>query len=194
MQQFLKKLDIGFADLYVVGLILCVGAAEVAHLAGLFLGVSIGRISILWAGLAAALLIAWGILWFLGRRRERGISCHKALPLVFIVLVLVQMIYLFCMQQVITPGDITLETVVTFLREDGIHKVNPLTGSAYVNPSIRFYLLTPYMRCCVSLPDLCRRFWFTIWFLYLCWEAVILHTTSFREFCLRSIWESDIRL
>lgn len=143
MQQFLKKLDIGFADLYVVGLILCVGAAEAAHLAGLFLGLSIGQISILWVGVAVVLLLAWAILWFIGRRRKEGTSCHKALPLVFMGLVLIQMIYLFCMQQVVTPGDITLETVSTFLQADGIHKVNPLTGSAYVNPiSTKYKILS----------------------------------------------------
>lgn len=143
MQQFLKKLDIGFADLYVVGFILCVGAAEAAHLAGLFLGLSIGQISFLWVGFAVVLLLAWGILWFLGKRRQGGVSCHKALPLVFMGLVLIQMIYLFCMQQVVTPGDITLETVSTFLQTDGIHKVNPLTGSAYVNPiSTKYKILS----------------------------------------------------
>lgn len=143
MQQFLKKLDIGFADLYVIAFLLCIGAAEVAHLAGVFLGRNMKTVSFLWAGLFLVLMVIWLILWRCGRKKENAGRCHKALPLVFLGLVLVQMLYLFCMQQVYTPGDITLETVVTFLQEDGIHRVNPVTGAAYVNPiSTRYKILS----------------------------------------------------
>lgn len=143
MQQFFRKLNIGFADLYVTGLLLCIGAAEVSHLAGLFLGWQMGRVSLVWAGLSAVLmLLCVGIWWKFRAKGTNGKPCHKALPLVFVLLVLVQMLYVYCMQQVATPGDITLETVATFLQEDGIHKVNPLTGGAYVNPlSMRYKIL-----------------------------------------------------
>lgn len=143
MQQFFEKLNIGFSDLYVTGFILCIGAAEVAHFAGLFLGMNMSLVSALWAGLFAVLLLLCVGLWWRFRSKNRQIAaCHKALPMTFVLLVLVQMLYLFCMQQVSTPGDITLETVVTFLHEDGVHKVNPLTGGAYVNPlSMRYKIL-----------------------------------------------------
>ncbi len=143
MQQFLKKLNIGFADLYVTGFIVCIGAAEVAHFAGLFLGTNMSVVSAVWAGLFGVLLLLCIGLWWRFRSREAQMyPCHKALPIAFVALVLVQMLYLFCMQQVNTPGDITLETVVTFLHEDGIHKVNPLTGGAYMNPlSMRYKIL-----------------------------------------------------
>ena len=143
MQQFFRKLNIGFADLYVTGLIMCIGAAEAAHLAGMFFGWDMGRVSVLWAALFAVLLIGGIVIWWRFRRSDfKGQACHKALPLTFLFLVLVQMLYLYCMQQVTTPGDITLETVTTFLHEDGIHKVNPLTGGAYINPlSMRYKIL-----------------------------------------------------
>ena len=143
MQQFFEKLNIGFADLYVTGFILCIGAAEVAHFAGLFLGMNLSVASIIWGGIFTVLLLGWIGLWCRFRGKGEMVQpCHKALPLMFVVIVLVQMLYLFCMQQVSTPGDIMLETVETFLHEDGIHKVNPLTGSAYVNPlSMRYKIL-----------------------------------------------------
>ncbi len=135
MQQFMKKLNIGFSDLYVTGLIMCIGAAEAAHLAGLFLCWNIRMVSVVWVSLfAILLLLCVGIWWRFRRRDFNGKACHKALPLSFVLLVLVQMLYLYCMQQVVTSGDITLETVNTFLYADGIHKVNPLTGGAYINP------------------------------------------------------------
>lgn len=143
MQQFFNKLNIGFSDLYVTGLILCIGTAEIAHLAGLFLGMDVGTVSVIWAGLFAVLLLLGVVIWWRFRTKAVKIpSCHKALPVVFVLLVLLQMLYVFCMQKVNTPGDITLETVGTFLYEGGIHRVNPLTGGAYVNPiSMRYKIL-----------------------------------------------------
>ncbi len=135
MQQLIRKMDISLADLYVAGFIVCIGAAEVAHLAGLFLGLGMGEVTIIWAGIFALLLLGCGIIWWkLGRKPRGEQPCHKGLPICFLLLVLFQMLYIFCMQQVVTSGDITLETVTTFLYEDGIHRVNPVTGGAYVNP------------------------------------------------------------
>lgn len=143
MQQLMQKLDITLADLYVLGFIVCIGAAEAAHLAGLFLGLGINAVSILWAGLFVVLLLFCVLFrWKSGRKKETVRACHKALPMVFLGMVLVQMLYIFCMQQRITPGDITLETVTTFLHENGIHRMNPVTGGAYVNPlSMRYKIL-----------------------------------------------------
>ncbi|MBQ8822383.1 MAG: hypothetical protein IJZ82_07045 [Lachnospiraceae bacterium] len=143
MQQFVKKLDISFADLYVTGVIACIGAAEVAHLAGLFLGLGMGTVSLIWGGFFALLLLFCILVWWkLGRRDRKLVPCHKGLPIGFLLLIFVQMLYIFCMQQLVTPGDITLETVTTFLQEDGIHRVNPLTGGAYINPlSMRYKIL-----------------------------------------------------
>lgn len=143
MQQLVKKLDISLADLYVIGFIVCIGAAEVAHLAGLFLAQGMTIVSMVWVSLFALLMLALVLFWWKFVRREREMRhCHRALPLVFLVLVFLQMLYIFCMQQLVTAGDITLETVTTFLHEDGIHLVNPVNGRAYVNPlSMRYKVL-----------------------------------------------------
>lgn len=143
MQQLMRKLDITLADLYVLGLIVCIGSAEVAHLAGLFLGLGMGSVSIIWGGLFAVLLLFCVIVcWKWGGKQKGVVSCHPALPISFLCLVLVQLLYIFCVQMPVTPGDIMVETVATFLHENGIHKVNPLTGGEYVNPlSMRYKLI-----------------------------------------------------
>ena len=143
MQQLMRKLDITLADLYVLGFIVCIGAAEAAHLAGLFLGLGINIVSMLWGGLFGIFLVLCMLFWWkFGKKKEAVRPCHRALPITFLLVVLVQMLYIFCMQQKITPGDITLETVTTFLHENGIHRINPVTGGAYVNPlSMRYKIL-----------------------------------------------------
>lgn len=50
------------------------------------------------------------------------------LPLVFLAFLLLQLLYVFCRNPLVVPGDITLETVQSFLTEDGIYRVLPLTG------------------------------------------------------------------
>ena len=64
MQQLMRKLDITLADLYVLGFIVCIGAAEAMHLAGLFLGLGINMVSVLWGGLFAILLLICVIFWW----------------------------------------------------------------------------------------------------------------------------------
>ncbi len=122
---------------YVLGVILCIGVAEVAHVTGMFLDFSMKKVgkvfSLMLLGLAlVALIIVAVVLW---KQRREGNSCRRTarektmLPFVFIGIIFLQILFIFCREPIIIPGDITLETVQSFLAEDGIYRVMPLTGS-----------------------------------------------------------------
>lgn len=122
---------------FVLGGIVCIGVAEAAHIAGMFLDLSIavtGRIFLLLVMCAAlAALLLWGVnLWKcrrLGEKVPKPTYEKTAIPFVFMVLVLIQALFLFCREPIIVPGDIIPETVQSFLTEDGIYRVMPLTGT-----------------------------------------------------------------
>lgn len=132
-----KNYDITAAEGFVLGTIVCIGLVQVGHMAGLFMNLSLKNVGIFLGGLclffvigSLAVLLAMLIkqrerftLWG-GRKKEKTI-----LPFVFIALALFQMLFVFCMKPLDTPGDITLETVQSFLAEDGIYRVMPLTGT-----------------------------------------------------------------
>lgn len=122
---------------YVPGGIVSIGVAEVAHVSGMFLNLSLkttGRIFIfLLLGVTLpALLIK--VLFIMKQKRmgmkpQRVVYEKTILPFVFIIIVLTQILFIFCREPIVIPGDITLETVQSFLAEDGIYRVMPLTGS-----------------------------------------------------------------
>lgn len=122
---------------YVLGEILCIGVAEVAHVTGMFLNFSMKKtekvFSLMLLGLViVALVIVALALW---KQRRGEIGCRRTakektmLPFVFIGIVFLQILFIFCREPIVVPGDITLETVQSFLAEDGIYRVMPLTGS-----------------------------------------------------------------
>lgn len=172
MRKTIGKSEIGFADLYVTGFVLCIGTAQVAHLAGSLMDMSIKKVSVLWAGLSVTLFAGWLFFWckaylqnaparqlrrhIMEKQSRQAIRCQRVIPLVFLVLLFFQLFWLFCIQRVNTAGDIMQETVATFLREDGIHKVNPLTGQAYVNPISLRYRIVGLPTLYASICSLCK--------------------------------------
>ena len=122
---------------YVLGEILCIGVAEVAHVIGMFLNFSVKKTGAIFSLMLLGLVLAASVVlaatfW---KQRKAGNSCLRIarektmLPFVFIGIMFLQILFIFCREPIVVPGDITLETVQSFLAEDGIYRVMPLTGS-----------------------------------------------------------------
>ena len=125
-------------DAWITGSLCCIGVAEVMHLLGTFGNLSLSRLTLLWHGGLAVLCIL-ALVLVIGtwrRHRERfQILPQKGgnfvLPGFFLLMVLIQAVYVYCMPAITVPGDITVETLRSFQAVDGIYQVNPLTGQAY---------------------------------------------------------------
>lgn len=129
---------IHLTDAWVMGGICCIGVAEALHLLGTFGALSLSRLLLLWHGTMAVLGVA-ALALTAGtyqRHRERfRILPEKGgsfvLPGVFLLSVLIQTVYVFCMPALPVSGDIMVETLCSFQAADGIYQINPLTGQAY---------------------------------------------------------------
>lgn len=124
----------GLTEGYMLGGIVCIGVTEVMHIAGLFLNMPISKIGtwLLLALIGLALIAFLVIIVPLLKRKEsewQKMACEKTVfPFAFMVVVLLQALFIFCREPIMIPGDIILETVRSFLAEDGIYRVMPLTG------------------------------------------------------------------
>ncbi len=131
-----QKCDITLSESAVLGIIAVIGISEVVHVAGFFMDFSLKKCSLLWGigllavGSAAGLIT----LLFLKDKKKRisllrtETSERTVIPFVFIGMLLVQLLFVYCVKPIVIPGDITLETVQSFLAEDGVYRVMPLTG------------------------------------------------------------------
>ena len=131
-----KREHTAISEGFVLGGIVCIGGTEVAHVAGLFLDLSLMNIScILGASLVGLALIALLLLIFdWWKQRDQELTKCPAnertmFPFAFIVVVFLQALFVFCREPIVIPGDIIPETVQSFLSEDGIYRVMPLTGT-----------------------------------------------------------------
>ena len=136
------------ADGILTGGLICIGLAEAAHLGAVVLGWSFSRCVLLFevavggmAFLAGGVLIA-GLL--LERRQSANREqkggkwtalkgkCSACLPIgMFALLVVGQLVMILKGQAVYMDGDLTLETVASFLDSDALYAVNPMTGRPY---------------------------------------------------------------
>ncbi len=131
-----QEYEITISEGFVLGSITCIGLTEVIHMIGMLgnlelvqvkalLGISVIALSCLAAVFIVTLFVKqkgrFGI--FLKKKNERTL-----VPFLFLVMLLVQLLFVYCMQAMVTPGDIILETVQSFLAEEGIYRVMPLTG------------------------------------------------------------------
>lgn len=149
------------ADRLIAGLTVMVGTAEAAHLAAVFLSYTFSDavklfLSAIAVLAAAALAVRLWLHGVLGRgrvdktRKARrsgmrgsaagrspgwsGAECTPFLmgaALVFALLVIYQIVTITSGDRVCPGGDMTVETVESFLATDGVYQVNPLTGRAY---------------------------------------------------------------
>lgn len=140
---------IHMTDAWITGGLCCIGLAEVLHLLGTFGHLSLGRLIMLWYGsLEVLCLLALALVvgaWRSHRERFRILPQKGGsfvLPGFFLLMVLIQIVYVYCMPAITAPGDITVETLRSFQATDGIYLVNPLTGQAYVQGmSTRYKIL-----------------------------------------------------
>lgn len=133
-----QKCPFGFVDSYLLGLVAGIGMAEAVHAVGLVMDMSLSKVGRLFALLVSvvtvvcAVISAYGYFKDKSRYRQPAVKekVKPAVLITFLVLVGVQAIFIYCMKVPVTSGDITLETVQSFLTEDGIYRVLPLTGVA----------------------------------------------------------------
>lgn len=123
-----------FGDYLLILAVVTLGLAEIMHAGALFLGWPISRCSKLFAVGFLVLLVA-GVAFgvYRGRKRERVRITGKSYGwYVLFALLLVSQIAFICLGNGgYRNGDMTVETVGSFLVHDGVYKVNPLTGNPY---------------------------------------------------------------
>lgn len=148
-----RKLYMG--DRLITGFVTILGTAEAAHLAALFLGRTFtDACSLFGAGIGALSLASLGVwLWLrtgdgkdVHRRGKRtlrrtgrtsggsGADCTPLFVgsfLLFCILVIYQIVTVTSGDSVNRTGEMTVETVQSFLDTDGIYLINPLTGRPY---------------------------------------------------------------
>ncbi len=136
----IKDRNFNWTDALLTGCLVCIGLAEAAHLAGLFLNWSFSMC----AGLFGAAAIVAGIPgtvillrdFFSRRSSKRKRQQNKKTSLLYQILIvlsgiliLLQIILILMRTEIYVEGDITLETVNSFLETNQIYQVNPLTGA-----------------------------------------------------------------
>lgn len=139
--------DMSLADGVLTGGMICIGLAEAAHLTAVVLGWSFSRcIKVFWIGIvvccaaALVLLLAGKKTVAFGKRHDGvrkadlsgKIFAARNLPwILFAAIALIQVIYVASMQSVSVAGDMTLESVNSFVNSDMVYEINPLTGKVY---------------------------------------------------------------
>lgn len=111
------------------------------HLAGCLLGWSFLAVTeLLLAEIAAAVLvlILSGLIAhknsIIGKpapENSKTSGRQQILTVVLVFFILLQVLWILTGERVWTDGDMTLETVNTFLKENSIYTVDPLTGEPY---------------------------------------------------------------
>ena len=141
----MKKLLTG--DCLIAGGILITGLAEAVHLAGVLLGWPFARCAAALGGLVCA--AAGAGICVLAVMRKRGKGFSRGLRnsgggesgqrsrgellswAAFAVLAASQLAFICAGDTACREGDMTVETVGSFLAMDGIYQVNPVTGANY---------------------------------------------------------------
>ncbi|MCH5341202.1 MAG: hypothetical protein J1E01_07030 [Acetatifactor sp.] len=131
------KEEFSFCDALLTGGIAVIGVAEMVHLSAVFGHLSLSRCALLFGGLTGILsvvsLAIWLIPYFLKKGSAEGRTLKKP-PLLFLLpalLFLGQAVYILLLSGIYLNGDMTMETVVSFLYSNEIYHVNPMTGAAY---------------------------------------------------------------
>lgn len=128
-------------DLAVTFFILIIGASEAAHLLGAFLRKPLAVCAVFFAvavGAACAIMILL-CLWYrksrnkaIGRFPASSAKGKDTVMLVVILLfILSQAVFIIWGKGVYRQGDMTVETVGSFLRSGSVYGLNPLTGNPY---------------------------------------------------------------
>ncbi len=128
------------AEGLIVGWLVVIGLAQVAHLAAVFLGWSLRKVTVLFAACCIVVALTGVLIGLAGAKAGKGVDerPHKSLTMrsyglitVWILLSVWQVMTIVSQESVYRVGDMTVETVESFLQTDGIYTVNPLTGRGY---------------------------------------------------------------
>lgn len=128
------------AECLIVGWLVVIGLAEAAHLAAVFLGWSLSKVTGAFAIAGLVISCVGCIVWLISRRsveKVKKTSPRELTPLrfgmilAFVLPVIWQIMTIVSQESVYRVGDMTAETVESFLEEDSIYAVNPLTGKPY---------------------------------------------------------------
>lgn len=128
-----KKHELMWQDYFIVGGIVILGLAEAANVLVAFLGCPLSwGIRCFFAALAGLVMFAMMVV-LRNRRKSRDLQTvgRPAPAFVFGVLVILQVVYIAGGRAVYHGGDMTMETVQSFLATDAAYMVNPMTGQAY---------------------------------------------------------------
>lgn len=132
-----------FGDYLIIGEIGIIGLAEAAHLACLFLNLPFSKGAMLFGISAAAMLVAGATFLTLRRLGRRSRLCRHSLTKagrgqseavllsLFGAIVASQLIFVGMGNTIYRQGDMTVETVGSFLATDAVYQVNPMTGMPY---------------------------------------------------------------
>ena len=145
-----EKMTFRISDILIGGSLIIIGLTEVAHLAGCLLGWSFLTATDLLLGEVVIFLLAAALLkWICSRKakqltdrkhltgeREHGAGSGEAtwtriLTGALAFLILLQILGILTGERAWLDGDMTVETVNTFLAENAFYTVNPLTGTTY---------------------------------------------------------------
>lgn len=130
--------QITFSEGAILGIIVCIGISEAVHILGMFKNVSLQVCNSLWGLFLLAVSVLSFILIFLFYKKQRdrlavwkvSTLAYSAIPFLFVGILLLQTLFVFCRNPIVISGDIMVETTRSFLSEDGIYRVLPLTGRA----------------------------------------------------------------
>lgn len=130
-------------DFLIAAEIVIIGLAGATHLAAIILGWTFTNCTWVFGVLVCvAAVLGGGYILFRRRafwgkgaspekkeaRSRRGEGCYYA---VFVLLFLSQLVFICIGDTNCRTGDMTVETVGSFLEEDGLYMVNPMTGAPY---------------------------------------------------------------
>lgn len=137
----MEKRD-SFADIIVLCFIMTIGAAEAAHLFGVFFHRTLSECTVIFGLLALAAAAAL-FFWTAVRHRRASLQSGSGkdrtslsrnetiLLFLFAVLVISQIFFIAAGKSIYTQGDMTMETAQSFLKTDAVYGANPLTGRVY---------------------------------------------------------------
>ncbi len=125
-----------FSDSCLLGMLIFMGIGEVAHLIGLFAKLTLTNTGVVFVVLSMIVTVVSFVFWGIRIRKKQrafflfsfGTELKWGAPFCFLVLLLGQLLFIYCRNPLVVSGDIIPETVRSFLAEDGIYKVLPLTG------------------------------------------------------------------
>lgn len=127
-------------DIIIMFFITCIGAAEISHIYGVFMHRSLSACIPVFLGMVLVFALAAIVFAFFTMRKKKETTAKGSitsgwivLMAIMVLLVVSQTLFLLFQTKELIRGDMTVETVNSFLGTNAIYSVNPMTGSAYTD-------------------------------------------------------------